>query len=402
MTVVIRAVSLSGPLECYAAGFAAELSRQGYAPVSTKSHLRLVAHLSRWLDGESLDAAGLTPAAVQAFVSSRLAAGSTMCVSPKELAPLLCYLQSRGAVRLPPPPAPQGPLDTLLQSYCTYLTAERGLAALTVSHYVAVARAFLAGAPAERGLDLEHLAASDVSAFVVEVCRRRPGSAPMHLTALRSLLRFLHVQGLIPWPLAGAVPSHASSPPARLPRALDPSQVRALLASCDRRTAIGRRDFAITLLARLGLRRGEVAALRLEDLDWHAGELLVRGKASRYERLPLLAQVGEAVAAYLRRGRPAGAQGDCVFIRARAPHRGLGPDGVSCAVRSACARAGLGAAGPHRLRHTLATEMLRAGAPLTEIGQVLRHRRLRSTAIYAKVDHEALRSLARPWTGSAA
>jgi integrase/recombinase XerD len=398
MTGVIRAFSVSGPLECYVAGLAAELARQGYAPVTIKTHLRLVAHFSRWLDGEGLDLAALTPAAVQAFVCSRLAAGSTECVSPKALAQLLSYLHARGAVPVAPPPVPQNPLDTLLQSYRIYLTAERGLASITVTHYVAVARSFLAGPPAAGALDLDQLTAADVSAYVLQACRRRLGGSAMRMTALRSLLRFLHVQGLIPWSLTGAVPAVASSPPARLPRALEPSQVRALLATCDRRTAMGRRDFAIImLLSRLGLRRGEVAALRLGDIDWHAGEILVRGKASRHERLPLLSEVGEAVAGYLRRGRPSGAQGDCVFIRARAPLRALGPNGVSCAVRSASSRAGLGTIGPHRLRHTVATELLRKGASLTEIGQVLRHRRLQSTAIYAKVDHEALRSVARAW-----
>jgi site-specific recombinase XerD len=298
---------------------------------------------------------------------------------------------------------PQGPLDTLLESYRIYLTAERGLAPVTVTNYVAVARSFLAERSAAGGLDLQQLTSSDVSAFVLQACRRRLGGTAKRMTALRSLLRYLHVQGLIRWPLTGAIPAVASSPPARLPRALEPSQMRALLASCDRRTTVGRRDFAIImLLGRLGLRRGEVAALRLQDIDWHAGELLVRGKAARHERLPLLAEVGEAVAGYLRRGRPSGAQGDSVFIRARAPHRALGPGGVASAVYSASSRAGLGTVGPHRLRHTVATQMLRAGAPLTEIGQVLRHRRLHSTAVYAKVDHEALRSVARAWIEPAA
>jgi integrase/recombinase XerD len=398
MAIVIKGVAVSGPLECYAAGFAAEQARQGYTPLTIKTHLRLVAHVSLWLDAEGLDLAALTPAAVQAFVCARLATGSTVCVSPKQLAALLSYLQARGALPVAPPSVPQGPLDTLLLSYRIYLTAERGLAPVTVTHYLAVARSFLAERSAAGALDLDQLTASDVSAFVVQACRRSLGGSAMHMTALRSVLRFLHVRGLVRWPLTGAVPAVASSPQARLPRALQPSQVRALLASCDRRTTVGRRDFAIImLLSRLGLRRGEVAALRLQDIDWHAGEILVRGKASRHERLPLLAEVGEAVAGYLRRGRPSGAQGDCVFIRARAPHRALGPTGVYCAVHSAGTRAGLGSVGPHRLRHTVATEMLRAGASLTEIGQVLRHRRLQSTAIYAKVDHDALRSVARAW-----
>ena len=156
------------------------------------------------------------------------------------------------------------------------------------------------------------------------------------------------------------------------------------------------------LLGRLGLRRGEVAGAELEDLDWRAGEIIVRGKGNRQERLPLPADVGQAVADYLRRGRPESAEGRCVFVRVRAPHRALSPGGITGVVIAAGRRAGLGDVGAHRLRHTAATEMLRAGASLPEIGQVLRHRRLASTAIYAKVDREALRSLARPWPAAAA
>jgi integrase/recombinase XerD len=211
------------------------------------------------------------------------------------------------------------------------------------------------------------------------------------------------VEGLISEPLGHAVPAVASWRLAGLPKALEPGQVAALLASCDQDTAVGRRDFAmLTMLARLGLRAGEVAALSLDDIGWRAGEITVRGKGSRAERLPLPADVGEAIAAYLRDGRPepfeAARQ---VFLRARAPHRWLTSGGVTQAVFSAGQRAEIGPVFAHRLRHSAAVGMLAAGAPLTEIGQVLRHRRLLSTAIYAKADIEALRVLARPWPGGA-
>jgi site-specific recombinase XerD len=219
------------------------------------------------------------------------------------------------------------------------------------------------------------------------------------VTALRSLLGYLHVVGEIAGPLAWAVPAVASWRLAGLPAALEPGQVAALLASFDRGTGVGLRDFAmLTLLARLGLRAGEVAALTLDDISWRAGEITVRGKGNRSERLPLPADAGAAIAGYLREGRPVPFEGTRrVFLRARAPHRGLTSGGVTQAVFSAGQRAGIGPVCAHRLRHSAATGMLRAGASLPEIGQVLRHRRLLSTAIYAKTDTKALRALARPW-----
>ncbi|MFN2627092.1 MAG: tyrosine-type recombinase/integrase [Gaiellaceae bacterium] len=157
---------------------------------------------------------------------------------------------------------------------------------------------------------------------------------------------------------------------------------RSFVASCHRRSTAGRRDFAIlTLLLRLGLRRGELARLQLGDVDWRAGEIVIRGKGDRQERLPLPTDVGKAVAGYLRRGRPASAEGRWVFVRVKAPHRPLSPAGVTQVVVSASRRAGLGEIAAHRLRHTAATEMLRAGATLPELGQVLRHCSLLTTAI---------------------
>jgi site-specific recombinase XerD len=392
-------VRVSGPLEVYARGFAVELSRQGYAANSAALQLGLMAHLSRWLAGGDLDAAGLTPGVLEGFLAARRLAGYTGYRSPRALVPLLGYLRGLGVA---PPPGPAaaavGEVEVLLERYRRYLTLERGLAAVTVGDYVGLVRPFLAGRAGVGGLDLEHLTAGDVSAFVVSACRESPGGSGKRMTALRSLLGFLHVQGSLRGPLVGAVPSAAHWRLAGLPQALEAGQLGRLLAGCDRRSTAGRRDFAVLmLLGRLGLRRGEVAALELGDLDWGAGEMLVRGKGNRRERLPLPADVGQAVAGYLRRGRPKGAEGRCVFVRVRAPHRALSPAGVTNVVIAAGRRAGLGDVGAHRLRHTAASEMLRAGASLPEIGQVLRHRRLASTAIYAKVDREALRSLARPW-----
>ena len=253
------------------------------------------------------------------------------------------------------------------------------------------------------GIDLFGLAPRDVTDFVLVECRNRPrGTAKLMVTALRSLLSFLHIEGELAQPLATAVPSVASWRVAGLPRSLEPSQVRKLLASCDRRRATGRRDFAILmLLVRLGLRAGEVAGMELNDIDWRCGEVVVRGKGDRHERLPLPSDVGEAIVGYLRRGRPPTAQGRTLFIRRQAPHQRLTSTAVTNIVSEAGKRAGLGSLHAHRLRHTAATQMLRAGAPLEEIGQVLRHRSLLSTAIYAKVDRKSLQTLARPWPGGA-
>jgi integrase len=222
------------------------------------------------------------------------------------------------------------------------------------------------------------------------------------VTRLRALLRFLHVEGEIDHALADGVPSVAGWRLAGLVRALDSRSVARLLASCDRRTRVGRRDFTIIiLLSRLGLRAGEVAALELVDIDWRAGEIMIRGKGSRQERLPLPADVGEALASWLERGRPR--RGSVfVFTRLRAPYVALSSGAVSQLVRRASVRAGLPAVGAHRLRHTAATEMLRAGGSLTEVGQVLRHRGLDVTSIYAKVDRLALAQVVQPWPGAPA
>ncbi len=395
-------VRVCGPLEHYAQGFAAELFRLGYRPVSAAFQLQLMAHLSRWLAEESSDLAELTPGAVARFLVARRSAGYTNYNSPEALEPLLRYLRTLGAVPLPPVSKPT-PVEAVLERYRTYLTAARGLASATTRYYIDLVRPFVKGRESASGIDLFGLTPRDVTDFVLAECRNRHrGSVKLMVTALRSLLSFLHIEGELTQPLATAVPSVASWRLAGLPRSLEPAQVRKLLASCDRRRATGRRDFAILLLlVRLGMRAGEVVGMELHDIDWRSGEVVVRGKGDRHERLPLPADVGEAIVGYLRRGRPPTAEGRTVFVRRRAPHRRLTSTAVTNIVREAGKRAGVGTLSAHRLRHTAATQMLRAGAPLEEIGQVLRHRSSLSTTIYAKVDQKSLRELARPWPGGA-
>lgn len=397
--------SVRGPLAPYAGGFRAELERLGYTPLTAATHVRLMAHLSRWLAAEGLDTSALTAPVVERYFAGRRSAGYANERTVAALGPLLGYLRGLGAAPVAVAEGPATATGRLLARYASYLVTERGLAQTTVALNVRLVRAFLLQREHERDgrLDLEQLTAAEVRAFVVAQSRQRPRSVKRIVSALRSLFGFLHVEGIIGAPLAGAVPSPAGWTLTGLPKALEAGQVAAMLASCDQRTATGRRDRAILLLlARMGLRAGEVAALGLDDFDWRRGEITVCGKRARRDRLPLPADVGEAIVAYLRDGRPEGALDRAVFIRAQAPRRALTYLGITEIVSIAARRAGI--AGPvhaHRLRHSAATAMLRAGGSLTEIGQTLRHVRPLTTAIYAKVDVEALRPLARPWPGQA-
>jgi integrase/recombinase XerD len=290
------------------------------------------------------------------------------------------------------------PAAVLLAGFRSWLVAERGLSAETVRGYCNQASTFLASLPEPVDSSVQQLDSGRVTSFMVGHCQgRNTWSAKAMATSLRALLRYLHVCGHTPTGLVGAVPGVAGWRLASLPRGLDAAVVARLLGSCDRATVVGRRDYAILLvLARLGLRGGEVAGLELGDIDWRSGEVTVRGKAERVDRLPLPVDVGEAIVAYLADGRPACAARS-VFCTVRAPYRPLTPAAIRQVMGWACRRAGLPRVGAHRLRHTLATDMLRAGASLPEVGQVLRHRSDLSTAIYAKVDENALRPLARPW-----
>jgi integrase/recombinase XerD len=393
-------VRVSGPLEVFASGFAAELARLGYRRTPIVFQLQLMAHASRWLGREGLGAGGLTSEVVERFLAERRAVGYTNYVTARAMAPLLGYLRGLGVAPAASPRVAVGAVEVLLADYREYLAVERGLTADTIEGYVLAVRPFLDGRlRAGDELDMGELSAADVVAFVVARCPAQSrGAAKMTVTALRSLLGFLHLRGLVSGPLADAVPSTASWRLSGLPRALEPEQVDELLASCDRHGCTGRRDYAVlVMLARLGLRAGEVAALKLEDVDWRAGEVRIVGKGRRAERLPLPSDVGAAIVAYLQDGRPMTALDRSVFVRVRAPHLGLTTGGITQIVFAAAGRAGLGPIHSHRLRHTAATQMLRAGASLEEVGQVLRHRQALTTAIYAKVDHDALRQLARPW-----
>jgi integrase/recombinase XerD len=392
---------IPGLLAPYASGFEGELARLGFTPWSARHQMRLAADLSGWLADEGLDAAGLTDAVAGQYAAVRRTAG----MKYRTLAafrPLLGYLRKLGASPEPAPAVPGTPAEALLEEFRAWLLSERGVTPAVARGYRDLVRPFAERHAAGGLTGLSAVTAGDVTAFLTAQARRlAPKTAQRSATALRSLLRFCHLRGLGPGHLDQAVPTVANRRPG-LPRPLEPGQVRAILDACDPATAPGLRDRAmLTLMTRMGLRAVEVARLRLDDISWRSGEITVRGKGGRLDRLPLTADAGEAVAAWLHDGRPATGLDRAVFTRLMAPRQGLTATGVTMAVAAAAGRAGLGTVHAHRLRHSAATAILAGGGSLAEIGQVLRHQRPATTAIYVKADIEALRSLARPWPGAA-
>ncbi|MDP9073605.1 MAG: site-specific integrase [Actinomycetota bacterium] len=395
-----RVAGVTGPLEVFEAGYVTELTGSGYVARVVQLQVQLMAELSRWLQSDGVEASDLGIDVAERFMAARRAAGLERHVTIRSLSPLLGYLVGIGVTTVGGRHAVIDPVEEVLNRYACYLRVERGLDRGTIAGYVSAVRPFVA--EHSRPDSLAALSAADVTRFIVAFCPGRPpGPAKVIVTAMRSFLSWLHLEGTLAVPLAGAVPSVASRRLVGLPDPLSISQVRALLGACDRRSRIGRRDYAMIILFwRLGMRAGEVARLGMDDIDWHVGEVLVTGKGPKIERLPLPGDVGEAMAGWLQRGRPGTAVGRSVFVRVVAPHRALSPTGVTQAVFAVGQRAGLGTVRAHRLRHSAASGMLAAGATLPEIGRVLRHRRTLTTAIYAKVDIRALREVAAPWPGS--
>lgn len=394
----VTRVLMSGPLAPFAAEVRAGLRAAGYTPLTTVNLLRVMADLSRWLEAAGMGAGDLTNQRVEEYLRARRAAGRTAALSRRGVEPVLEVLAALGVLPTGEavPPAPGSPVEVILASFRSYLVGERGLGWSTVDFYVRSARRFLSwSAP---GGDLGGLRARDVTGAVARESERvSASSAQYFVCGLRAFLRFCFVEGLTGRELSAAALAVTGRRRSPLPQGIAQADVEALLASCDRRSAQGRRDHAVlVVLLRLGLRASEVAGLMLGDIDWRSAEVTVRGKGGREDRLPLPADVGEAIAGYLLRGRPKAVDRH-VFLRAVAPVGPLGRGGVSSVVRRACVRAGIKPVGAHRLRHTVACQMVGAGAPLTEVGELLRHRSVSSSAIYGRVDVEALRSLARPW-----
>ncbi len=396
-------VRFDGPLTPFAPGLAVELASLGYTRASATMQMQLAASLSRWLDAAGVGLDGLTGSVMERFLSERRARGASHYL-PRALFPIVDYLRRVGvgpAAVAPAPPVTA--VEVLLERFARYLARQRALTPAVVRAYVHWVGPFTKDVLCPVGVDrVGEVSAGEVAAFLaarLPVMSRK--SAQMTACALRSLLRFLHAEALVDVVLADAVPSVASWRLSGLPQALTNSQVQALRQACDSSDPVGRRDLAvIILMRRLGLRCAEVAALRLEDINWPAGIVTIYGKGNRIDWMPLPVDTGQALVDYLRGGRP-DISARTVIVWAKAPFTPLRSSSVSCIVARAARRAGLGIVHGHRLRHTAATETLNAGASLEQVAQLMRHAGVATTVIYAKTDQNRLAQLARPWPTSA-
>lgn len=399
----VMQIPVSGALKEWSAGFVDYLAAAGYAPTSIGLRVALFAHLGRWCDAEALLPAELDAGAIDQFLAARKKSHIDLA-SRGSLAPVVVFLRSVGAIPqlTRQQDVPVGAVDALLDRWGAFLLSERALVVSTVKYYRVLAAPFVVSRLRGQALDWEAVDAEAVARFVAATIPQLPvGTAKLTITALRSLLRFLFSIGVVSNRLDAVVPGRAGYRDAGLPRGLTAEQVALMLAATGRDSLVRRRDRAVlVLLSRLGLRAVDVAGLELDDLDWRTGTIRVRGKGGQIDLMPLPADVGQALAEHLGDGRPSTAVGRSVFLRCRAPFTGLRVAGIQGIVGQAGRRAGLGAVGAHRLRHTIATATINAGASLEEVGQLLRHRGLASTMIYAKVDLVRLGSIVRPWPGS--
>lgn len=386
----------------YLDSFVGTVTQLGYARFTVRQQVLLLVDLERWLERKSLALVDLDEQVVNKFLEKRRRQGRLWKGHSRTVSLFLEHVREKGAIPAPQPTVDDSPLAMLQKRYENFLKKERGLSPVTAARYGRFVRRFIVERFSDAPICVRELAPNDISGFLLRHARSgSPGEAKLMVTALRSFFRFLFQHGETASDLAGAVPTVPEWRLADVPKYLTPEEVERVVHACDRRnSSLACRDRAIILLlARLGLRASEVITLELDDIDWRAGVLTVHGKGRYHDGLPLPADVGEAVAAYLRQHRP-----PCttrrVFIRNKAPHRGFAhPSSISTIVCRALKRAGLRPAlmGAHILRHSLATGMLRSGASMSEIGQVLRHRVANTTEIYAKVDINGLRSLALPW-----
>lgn len=399
---IVSTVRVIGPLAGFTGGFAAELARLGYAPRSAEEQLRLMGHVSNWLLSHGLAVGDLDESVVARYVAARRLRYRKLR-SARAVRPLLEFLRSSGAAPVPGPAGATGPVDEVLVLFAEYLRTGRGLAPATVSSYLSQVTVFLKWRADRYGVDWGTLTARQVHEFVVVRARgQQPRSLQFGVNALRALLRWLGARGVVAAGLAGGLGSVAVYTLSGLPKALTDVEAEQLLTGLQVPGPVRLRNEAmLALLRRVGLRAGEVARLRLDDIHWRAGVLDVRGKGGRRDQVPLPVDVGELIVAYLRDGRPVGFGHRNVFLAVDAPHRPIGAAAVSDVVARAAAAAGMQqSVRAHRLRHTTGRRVLAAGGGLVETGQLLRHASVGATSVYAKVDVDALAVLARPWPAS--
>ena len=392
-----------GPLSEHLDAYAAGVAEQGYAHHSIRQQIVVIADFSRWLKRKQIDVQALNSEVVDRFLRLRRRQQRVRRGDPKALQRLLVMLRQTGVVKPDKPPVADNARSRITSEFRRYLLQECGRSPATLLNYVPVIEEFLSERFHDRTPNLAMLRAADVTGFVMRHARQlSPVRAKLMATALRSFFRYLRHRGAIATDLAGCVPTVPNWSLSTLPRFLPAATVERILERCDRKTSVGRRNHAILLLlARLGVRAGEVVGLSLDDIDWSTAQITIRGKGGKSAQLPLAADVGAALAAYLRHDRPRSVTRS-VFLRHRAPVVGFGNSStISSLVRRALKHAGVESAhtGAHVLRHSLATSLLRQGGSLDEIGELLRHQSPNTTAIYAKVDVTALHTLALPWPG---
>jgi len=392
-----------GPLGGIVPAYADLLYQQGYTHQSAHLQLRFLADLSHWLDRQRFSIADITKALLRRYLRSRHHRFRPRRDDASILKRLLHLLHTKGLLQDKVSVSINSPRQCVENDFDRYLSQERGLSMATRVNYRPFIQRFLSEQFGAQPIQFAHLRAKDVIRFVQNHAHKvSPKRAGLMVSALRSFFRYLRHRGDITTDLAACVPSVASWSFSSLPKFLQPLEVQQVLNQPDRRTAQGRRDYAILLLlARLGLRACEIVALTLDDIHWEAGEITLRGKGGRLAQLPLPPDVGKALATYLQKDRPA-CSTRRLFIRLKAPRRGFANSiAISTLVARALKKAGIDSphTGAHLFRHTLATEMLRQGASLAEIAQLLRHQSFNTTTLYAKVDLATLQTLAQPWPG---
>lgn len=394
-----------GPLAPYLNAFAKSLDEQGFKRHLLSRQIRVVANFSKWLQAEKVVAQDVTDEHARYFFEGSARQLSVRRGDAATLRRLISFLVKLDVIHPLPEHHEATPIQHAVGAFAAYLRQERALCDKTLIQYCPFVEHFLSGCFGQGPVEFGDLRAGDVIGFVrQQATQLSPARAKAATTALRSFFRYLRYCGEIQIDLAAAVPTVPSWSMTGIPRAITPEHLHAVFAHCPRDTPVGRRDYAILLLlARLGLRAGEIVSLTVDSIDWECGSIAVAGKGNQAASLPLPTEVGEAIADYLRYGRPVSTS-RALFLRACAPIRGLGAaQTVGTIVGAAINRAGVSTRhrGTHQFRHALAADMLRHGADLTEIGRLLRHRHAKTTGIYAKVNFSALRPLSLPWPGGA-